>query len=290
MEVQELKQKILDKNIPKQLVLIDNCYTLTKEYLKAISKSLNRRLVYCQTLDEAKKLNSRFDRRDLIGVLHESIKNFNELLSYQEVYYIDLEQEDAGTSLDKVIFPKLNKNQCILYVKDWLLTNNFFNKDKDSSTIKVPTLSRENIEKLIDYFDSDLDLVMGEMEKLKCLGVHALNQPFEALFECLPSKEERLKCLPWYSGGAVDTGTVLAATYLKKLKAAGDMKVPIKKQLWYSHLITEGLFIKLGIMSGFISDYTTDYFRLIEQMSPEEYKIQWFPPVTREDIGDEWKY
>lgn len=291
MEVQELKKRLIEKNnIPHQIILIDNCYTLTKEYLKAFSRSLNRRIVHCYSIDEARRLNSRFDRRDLLGVLHGCAKDFKELFGISDVYYIDVETEDVDTSIEKVIFPKLNKNQCIMYIEAWLCENDFFNKDKDSPNTKAPTLSRENIEKLIDYFNADLDQCMGELEKLKCLGVHALNQPFEALYECLPSKQKKLKCLPWYSGGAVDTGSVLSATYLKKLKAAGDMNVPIKKQLWYSQLITEGLFIKLGIMSGYIADYTTEYFRLIEQMSPDEYKIQWFPPVTREEIGEEWTY
>lgn len=287
MDVKDLKQKILEKQLPKQLVLIDNCHTLVKEYLTAIAKSLNRRPIHCYSIEEAKKLNSRFDRRDLFGVLHGCIKNFGDLVGFSEMYFVDIELEDIQTSADKVIFPSLNKNQCIMYIENWLIENNFFNKDQN---LKTPTLSRENIEKLIDYFECDLDQIMGELEKLGCLGVHALNQPFDALFACLPSKEKRLKSLPWYSGGAVDTGLVLSRTYLKKLKAAGEMKVPLRKQMWYSQLITEGLFIKLGVMSGFIADYTTDYFRLIEQMSPEEYKIQWFPPVTRDEIGDEWKY
>lgn len=290
MEVQELKQRILDNNIPHQIIFIDNCYILVKEYLKAISKALNRRVVHCYSIDEARKLNGRFDRRDLLGVLHSCVKDFKELAGLSDLYFIDIELEDVDTSIEKVKFPELNKNQCILYIENWLIENGFFNKGSEQAFPKIPTLSRENIEKLIDYFDSDLDRIMGELEKLKCLEVHALNQPFAALFECLPSKQERLKCLPWYSGGAVDTGTVLAETYLKKLKAAGEMKVHVNKQLWYSQLITEGLFVKLGIMSGYISDYTTDYFKLIEQMSPKEYKIQWFPPIVREEIGDEWKY
>lgn len=290
MEVQELKKRILDNDVPHQIIFIDNCHILVKEYLKAISKALNRRVVHCYSIDEARKLNGRFDRRDLLGVLHGCAKDFKELFGLSDLYFIDIELEDINTSVEKIVFPELNKNQCILYIENWLIENGFFNKGADKNFSKIPTLSRENIEKLIDYFDADLDQIMGELEKLKCLEVHALNQPFAALFECLPSKQKRLKCLPWYSGGAVDTGTVLAATYLKKLKAAGEMKVPIKKQLWYSQLITEGLFIKLGIISGYISDYTTDYFKLIEQMSPEEYKIQWFPPTVREEIGDEWKY
>lgn len=291
MEVQDLKKRLIEKSdIPHQIVFIDNCYTLTNEYLKAFSKSLNRRIIHCYSLEEAKRLNGRFDRRDLLGVLHGQIKDFKEVFGISDVYYIDIETEDVDTSIEKVIFPKLNKSQCIMYIENWLCENGFFNKDKDSLSTKVPTLSRENVERLIDYFDADLDQCMGELEKLKCLGIHALNQPFDALYDCLPSKQKKLKCLPWYSGGAVDTGAVLSATYLKKLKAAGDMKVPVKKQLWYSQLITEGLFIKLGVMSGYIADYTTEYFRLIEQMSPEEYKIQWFPPVTREEIGEEWSY
>ena len=77
MEVQELKTRLIEKNnIPHQIILIDNCYTLTKEYLKAFSRSLNRRIVHCYSIDEARRLNSRFDRRDLLGVLHGCAKDF----------------------------------------------------------------------------------------------------------------------------------------------------------------------------------------------------------------------
>lgn len=287
MEVSELKHRILSNDIPRNLVFIDNCHILTAEYIKALSKQLNRRPIHVYSIQDALELNSRFDRRDLMGVVHGCVKQAHELRNIQEVYYVFIEETSDNVLndlIDCVKFPALNKNQCILYIEDWLISNGFFNKVEGK---QVLTLSRTNIEKLIDYFENDLDLIMNELQKFKCLEVHALDRPFNAIFECLPDKQKKLKSLPWYSGGAVDTAQVLYATYKKKLKAA-DQSIPIEKQLWYTQLITEAIFAEIEILAGKFGDYALDYFKLIEKMSPDEFKIQWFPPVSREEIGPEW--
>ena len=276
MEVGELKRRILNNDIPRNLVFVDNCHILTNEYIKALSKQLNRRPVHVYSIKDAQELNSRFDRRDLMGVIHNCIKDSYQVKSLTEVYYLFIEDDKIllSDNDDYVEFPKLGRNQCILYVENWVEEQKL-------------SLSREKIEKIIDYFENDLDLIMNELEKLRCLEVHALDKPFDALFECLPDKQQKLRSLPWYSGGAVDTAQVLYNTYKKKLKAA-DQSVALAKQLWYTQLITESIFAEIEILAGKFGDYALDYFKLIEKMTPEEFEIQWFPPVSREEIGPEW--
>lgn len=276
MEVHELKRRILNNDIPRNLIFVDNCHILTNEYLRALSKQLNRRPVHVYSIKDALELNSRFDRRDLLGVVHNCLKDAQSVKGLTEVYYLFIEDtKETVSSLDDYVeFPSLNKNQCILYIENWVESN------------KV-SLSREKIEKIVNYFENDLDLIMNELEKLRCLEVHSLDKPFDALFECLPDKQQKLKSLPWYSGGAVDTAQVLYATYKKKLKAA-DQSIPLNKQLWYTQLITESIFAEIEILAGKFGDYALEYFKLIEKMTPEEFEIQWFPPVTREEIGPEW--
>lgn len=276
MEVGELKRRILNNDIPRNLVFVDNCHILTNEYIKALSKQLNRRPVHVYSIKDAQELNSRFDRRDLMGVIHNCIKDSYQVKSLTEVYYLFIEDDKIllSDTDDYVEFPKLGRNQCILYVENWVEEQKL-------------SLSREKIEKIIDYFENDLDLIMNELEKLRCLEVHALDKPFDVLFECLPDKQQKLRSLPWYSGGAVDTAQVLYNTYKKKLKAA-DQSVALAKQLWYTQLITESIFAEIEILAGKFGDYALDYFKLIEKMTPEEFEIQWFPPVSREEIGPEW--
>lgn len=293
MDVHELRQLILENRAPKRLVIVDNCHTLTLEYIKAICKSFNRRPCHVYSIKDAKALNGRFDRRDLLGIVHSDLKDAEALNGITDIPYVFVVTEDTDTILPKVVFPVLNKNQCILYLENWLIENGFF-KEEDagdgSKKVKKPSLSRDNILLLLNYFDNDLDLAMGELRKLQSLEVTQLDAPFEALYECLPSKQQRLKSLPWYSGGAVDTAQVLYATYLKKLKAAGDMRVPVDKQLWYAQLITEAMFVKYGILTGTFGEYALEYFKLIEQMSPKDFKVQWLPPVSQSEVGEEWKY
>lgn len=289
--ISDLKGMLNQKKIPQIIVFIDQCHTLTKEYVKAFSKHLNRRIEHVYNVDDAKKINARFDRRDILCVCHNCREKLFQLSGLTDIYFIDIETEEPPQGMIEdpfytVVFPKLNRSQCILYLEDWLIENDFFQKSKNS---KEPTLSRENILKLIDYFDNDIDIVMGEMEKLKVLGVHSLDAPFEALYSCLPLKQKRLKALPWYSGGAVDTSAVLFATYMKKLKASLSGKpVSLRDQRWYAQLIIESIFVEVNILAGTFGDYAIEYFRLIERVSPKEMKIQWNPPVTRDEIGEEW--
>ena len=288
MEVTELKERILKNDIPKKLVFIDNCHTLMLEYLKALSKTLNRRIMHIYSEKEIIGINSRYDRNDILVVAHGVNKLEDWIGRDLEVYLVFIYLEDIVTSLPKVVFPALNKNQCTLYLRNWLIENEFYNKKGNDC---VPTLLMENQEKLIKYFDNDIDQIMGEMYKLKSLEVHALDRPFEALFDCLPPKPMILKSLPWYSGGAVDTAVCLYNTYMKKLRSAGEMKVPVEKQRWYAQLVRWAIFVELGILSGTFGDYALEFFRLIESMSPDDMKISWNPPISKEDLdkNPEWK-
>lgn len=275
MDVKELKERIEGNTVPKTMIFIDSCHTLMKEYLIAMSKVLNRRIVHTYTAEETKAMNGRFDRNDLLVVAH-GLKDPSKYRGL-EVYLVFVYLEDIDEGLiPKVVFPSLNRNQCILYIETRLKNLGL-------------SLSRKNIVKLCEYFENDIDQIMGELYKLECLDVKALDRPFAALFECSPLKQEKLKSLPWYSGGAVDTATVLYATYMKKLKAAGEMNVSVEKQRWYAQLIREAIFVEVNILAGTFGDYAVEYFKLIEKMSPDEVGIQWNPPVAREDIGGEWE-
>lgn len=274
MDVYELKSKIESNEVPKHLVFIETSRVLVKEYTTALSRVLNRRPVHMYTSKEVKESVGRFDRNDLLIIAH-NLKIDTNWMAGLDINIIFINSEDVETPLPKIVFPKLSKNQCLLYLENWVSENKF-------------SFSRENQEKLITYFDNDLDQIKGELDKLECLEVKALDRPFQALFECLPDKEKRLRSLPWYSGGAVDTATVLYNTYMKKLKSIRDTSVPINKQRWYAQLIQEAVFVEIGILSGTFGDYALEYFRLIEKMSPREARVQWLPPVSMKEIKESY--
>lgn len=285
MELLELKKEIQDGIPPKKIAFVDQNHVLTKAYIKAYSKVFNKKEEHFYSEKDVKAIVGRFDRENVLAVIHsENDTSWTRGLDICAIYICS---EDPKSGIPVVEMGALSKKQCILYLEDYLIENKFV---KDHNGEKVPTLSRENIVKLIDYFESDIDMIMGEIDKLTCLEVKALDRPFEALFECLPPKPERLKSLPWYSGGAVDTATVLYNTYMKKLKNAGEMNVPVSKQEFYADLVKEAIFVEVNILAGTFGDYAVDYFKLIERTKPEDQVIQWFPPVVRSEIGREWDY
>lgn len=289
MTPSELKKRIESNDIPNRIVLIDTNHTLCMEYLKAISKVLNRQRISCFSEEDIFNIRRRFDNRDLLPVV--KFDKFTESMKSDMPMVFVLDEAPKSVPLyDTVEFPKLNKNQIILYLTNLLIERGFKENEGTSDAPKwVPTLSTENMIKWCDYFENDIDLIMGEVEKLLCLENHQLNTSFTVLFECLPDKQKRLRSLPWYSGGAVDTATVLYRTYAKKLSASGELNTPIAKQKFYSMLMREALFVETGILNDTFGDYAMEYFQLIEQMSPDDMKIQYHPPVATEDIGPEWK-
>lgn len=286
MELMELKRAIQDGVPPKKIAFVDNNHLLTKEYIKAFSKVLNKKAEHFYTSKDVKSVVGRFDRNNVLAIIHsDGDTTWTAGLDINAIYICS---EAPTSGIPTVVMGALNKKQCILYLENYLIENKFFKETKDK--VKIPTLSRENIEKLIDYFDSDIDQIMSEIDKLTCLEVKALDRPFQALFDCLPPKPVRLKSLPWYSGGAVDTATVLYNTYMKKLRNAGEMNVSISKQEFYAYLVKEAIFVEINILAGTFGDYAIEYFHLLEKIKPTEDVIQWFPPVTRSEIGKEWDY
>lgn len=289
MTVKELKEKIEANEIPNRLVLVDNNHTLCMDYLNAISKVWNKQKISCYSEEDIMGVRRRFDNRDLLPVVKFD-KFTDSMKSDMQMIFVLDEPPKQLPLYDTVEFPKLTKNQIILYLTNLLIERKFRENEGTADNPKwVPTLSVENMAKWCDYFENDIDMIMGEVEKLLCLENHQLNTSFTVLFDCLPDKQKRLRSLPWYNGGAVDTATVLYRTYAKKLAAAGELNTPIHQQKFYAMLMREALFVEQGILNDTFGDYALDYFRLIEQMKPDDCKIQYHPPVATEDIGPEWK-
>lgn len=307
----ELKKSILSKKMPNKMIWVDQNHTLVEHYLSNISDNLNLAIGKYFDLQEAiSNIPLDYNLQNTLYVLYIPAKEIEKLFSLLDfdVKAVAIVEEEQKTKIEQVVFDKLSKSACIAF----LLEELYWDNKKKKKLPKVDPdefehLSRETIEELVDYFDSDLDLCMNEIAKLKALdlGEGSWEKPFKAIMDCLPKKDKRLRSLKWFSGGDIDTCQVLYNLYMKKFRAL--VNVPSKDQMaqakknntrppelkderFWALLIKEAIWCESCILSGTIGDYVLDYLRVVESSLPEDFEVQYYPPVFHSQLKEfpEW--
>lgn len=288
MTVIQLK-KVISSNInklPNKMIWIDNNHTLLSSYLDQLSLVMNRKIQKIFTADEAiSSIPIDFDQENKIYVLYLLKKEVEKVLlaldDTCQVIAILPEDDEKIKSFEKVVFGGISRNACIKYLDDF-----FEVKDKATREKFENYVEREQIERLVDYYDNDLDLCMNEAKKLIALELPITSKwerQFEAILECLPKKDGKLRSLPWYSGGDIDTCQVLYNLYVKKLRTIQGTD---DEQNTWALLVRESVWLEACMVSGVIGDYVMDYLKLVESSLPEDFEIKYFPPVFFHELKD----
>ena len=289
MTVEELKKKIDSKSFNTPMVWVDNNHTLVLHYLDHLSFVLNRKIRKIFTIEDFMTISFDSDQMNTLYLLYFNKKEIAQAypLIKDEMVIFMVDEDPEIKSLSPVVFGKISKNACIVFLENYV---EIPQKKKDEDR-KEPEhyISRDLIEKLVDYFDGNLDLCMNEIKKVESLELTtSWNHPFQALLDSLPKKNKKLRSLSWFSGGDIDTCQVIYNMYIKKLRTL-TTATRQEQEIW-ARLIRESVWCEACIVSGLIGDYVIDYLRLVESSLPGDFRIQFFPPVFHKDLKDfeEW--
>lgn len=296
MTVTELKKAISQNTPPMKMVWVDNNHTLVEHYLDQLSIQFNRKFKKIFTPEEAVSIPS-FDIEvdNTIYLLYLPKKEIAKTIPVlgNEWFIIMVDEEVKDLQIPQIVFGKLSRNACIVFLEKYVEIGKKkrLPYQKDTPIIEIEHyISRELLERVVDYFEDDLDRCMNEIKKVEALELNSSwNHPFEALLDCLPPKDTKLRSLPWFSGGDVDTCQVLYNLYVKKLRTLPETETD-KQNIW-AKLIKEAIWCEACIVSGLLGDYVADYLRLVEMSLPGDFEVQYFPPVFYHELENfpEWK-
>ena len=289
MTLTELKKQVEKGYMPSKLVAVNNNQTLFEYYLDNFSIKLNKNIKKLFDPWEALSvIPFDPDRDHTIYLIFLSKKDTVKILqSISEAMVIFVQDEELSASdlggVQQVVFGKLSKNACMAFIEDYVAIKDSKGRKKVDLDEAQHYLSRDLIEKVVDYFDSDLDRCMNEIRKVEVLGLNSSwDRSFEALLKALPKKDTKLRSLSWFSGGDVDVCQVLYNVYIKKLRSLPT--APKRDQEIWSLLVREAVWCEACIFSGLIGDYVADYLKLVESSLPEDFEVQYFPPVFHSDL------
>lgn len=296
MTVSELKKLIDKKNLPQTMVWVDHNHTLVEHYLNHLTLSLNRRLSKLFSAEEViSTVAYEIDPENVIYLLYLNKRELDKVkdkLTGSAIFIIMVDDEEIKIGgCEQILFENLSKNACILFLEDYVKIKKASSRGKKSEADDEPQthISRELLERVVDYFDNNLDLCMNEVRKVEALELQgSWEKPFEAILNCLPPKDTKLRSLKWFSGGDVDTCQVLYNIYIKKLKTL--ITATLDEQEIWARLIRESIWCEACIVSGLIGDYVVDYLKLVESSLPGDFQIEYYPPVFHSQLKNspEW--
>lgn len=289
--VTQLKKAIEKKELPDKMVWVDQNHALTVYYLDRISLLYNRRIrkiFDLETLYDCSR--SDFDVDETIYTLYLNKKEIVQAMELKSMMIIALVDEEVTIAgVDCITLGSISREACILFLEKATTIEKKVKKDEIQI---IHLVSRTVLEKLVDYYENNLDNCLNEIFKAKSLDLGeyggAWDNLLEKIISFLPPKDQKLRSLPWFSGGDIDTLKVLYNLYIKKLKTLSDADRELQKT--WALLVRESIWAEACILSGRIGDYVMDYLRLVEQCLPGDFKVQFFPPVTYKDLENfpEW--
>lgn len=295
MTLTELKKAIEKKNIPSPMVWVDQNHTMVEHYLDNISSILNRRIVKTFSAEEILTISAyEIDPENVIYLLFLNKREVDKVrgkLTGPAIFIIITDDEEIKTGYELIVFGGISRNACLLYLEDYVRVKKTSSRGKKAEEGEEPTghISRELLEKLVDYFENNLDLCMNEIKKVEVLELQgSWERPFEAILDCLPKKDTKMRSLKWFSGGDVDTCQVLYNIYIKKLRAL-TTATKSDQEIW-ARLVRESIWCEACIVSGLIGDYVVDYLKLVESSLPEDFNLEYYPPVFYSQLKNspEW--
>lgn len=295
-KLEVLKKQIETKSLPTVSIWIDNNHEIVKYYLDHVSLSYNRKLKNLFEVEEAFNfISTDFDIDNTVYVIYLMGKDIQKLQKQLPigamVIFITSDEVPGGVLIDR-----LSRNANLIYLEEYVATGKMVKEKRVPKGVECfpqetpgHFISRPLLEQALDYFEDDLDSVLNEIKKVEVLELQgSWDKPFEALLDCLPKKDKKLRSLKWFSGGDVDTCQVLYNLYMKKLKTLAT--APIEEQRVWSKLVREAIWCEACIVSGKIGDYVSDYLRLVEVSLPGDFKVEYFPPVFFSEVESkpEW--
>ena len=294
MTLTELKKAIGNKNIPSPMVWVDQNHTMVEHYLDNISSILNRRIVKTFSAEEILSISAyEIDPENVIYLLFLNKREIDKVKDrlVGPAIFIIIVDEELKTNYETVVFGGISRNACLLYLEDYVKIRKSSSRGKKSEDGEEFTshISRELLERLVDYFENNLDLCMNEIRKVEVLELQgSWEKPFEAILDCLPKKDSKMRSLRWFSGGDVDTCQVLYNIYIKKLRSL--VTATKEDQEIWARLIRESIWCEACIVSGLIGDYVVDYLKLVESSLPEDFRLEYYPPVFYNELKNspEW--
>lgn len=285
MKPTELKKLIEKKSLPSPMIWVDNNHSLVNHYLDQISVQFNRKIKKIFHIEDVGTLIPFDEDRDntvylLYLTKKEILESYHSLDGVMAIFMVDIDPE-VKIPMPLVVFEKVSRNACLVFLENYVQVPQ---KKKDEDKKEVDHyISRGLLERLVDYFENDLDLCMNEIKKVEVLELtSSWDHPFEALLNCLPKKDGKLRSLSWFSGGDIDTCQVLYNLYIKKLRTLTEASK--KEQETWSRLVKEAVWCEACMVSGLLGDYVIDYLKLVESSLPGDFKIQYFPPVFYKDL------
>ena len=297
MTLVEFKKLVNNKDLPTIMVWVDMNHTLVEHYLESMSQILNRRIEKAFSAEELVNLSYYSeDPENVIYLSYLSKREVDKVIKSRiegpAIYVIVVDEEEIKVPYEKIVFGDLSRNACLLYLENYVKIKKTSNKNKESGEGQEEYsghLSRETLEKLVDYFDNNLDRCLNEIKKVEVLELQgSWEKPFSAIFECLPKKDDKMRSLKWFSGGDIDTCQVLYNIYIKKLRSLVN-STREEQELW-SRLVKEAIWCEACIVSGLIGDYVVDYLKLVERSLPGDFRVEYYPPVFYDQLKNspEW--
>jgi DNA polymerase III delta subunit len=178
MDIKLLKSDILSNNIPKFLIFIEEEQALAKQYLTAISKTLNKECKYYDTADNVIYDIQTNIKSDCIYVILNdknllNNRNYIESLrSLNKYIIVRLDSVDKSNNVYKeykqlfVNFSKIDKYALLAYVQK---------KCKDNKI----SVNQDKLEQLIDNCNYDLGCIINELDKIITLSQENSNILFD---------------------------------------------------------------------------------------------------------------
>lgn len=277
---------------PHKWVFVDQNHTLLLHYLDSLSLIFNRKLVKIFNVEEAVTIPSTdFESDYTIYLLYIPAKDVEKVLSLlpEEIMAIAILFEEIKTQFEQLVLGEISKEACLAFLSNYVATKERIktkgarDEDKPEDHDEDKHISYSLLEELVDYFENNLDNCINEIKKVEVLGISgSWDRPFKALLDILPPKDQKLHSLKWFSGGDVDTCQVLYNLYMKKLKNLPNAN--LEDQVTWSKLVQEAIWCEACILSGTIGDYVKDYLRLVELSLPNDFTVEYFPPVFYEEV------